>query len=159
MWVCFNVCESCVIWCNLELVYLELDGLVCDCLYCELLCFIVLQVIEILWLWSWRLVDNLYLYLKQCYGEVLYDVVLVSGKGVIVVVFYFGNWELLNQWLVLCGYIVIVYKLLEDEVSDVFLQLVCGGQNVQQVCVEGFVVCQLFKVFKDGGVIGILFDQ
>lgn len=111
-----------------------------------------------LWLWIQFCECNL-VCLIECYGEVLYDVVLVLGRGVIVVVLYYGNWELLNQWLVLCGFIVIVYKVFDEVVGDVFLQLVCGGDNVQQVCVEGLVVCQLFKVFKDGGVIGILFDQ
>ena len=72
---------------------------------------------------------------------------------------HFGNWELLNQWLASRGQIAIVYKPPEDEASDAFLQLVRGGQNVQQVRAEGPAVRQLFKVLKDGGATGILPDQ
>ena len=61
---------------------------------------------------------------------------------------HFGNWELLNQWLASRGQIAIVYKPPEDEASDAFLQLVRGGQNVQQVRAEGPAVRQLFKVLR-----------
>jgi len=44
-------------------------------------------------------------------------------------------------------------------VGDAFLQLVRGGDNVQQVRAEGPAVRQLFKVLKDGGATGILPDQ
>ena len=62
---------------------------------------------------------------------------LAAGKGVIVAAPHYGNWELLNQWLASRGQIAIVYKPPEDEASDAFLQLVRGGQNVQQVRAEG----------------------
>lgn len=158
-WVRLNARESRVTRRNLELAYPELDGPARDRLHRELLRSTALQAIETLRLWSRKPADNLRLHLQQRHGEALYDAALASGKGVIVAAPHFGNWELLNQWLASRGQIAIVYKPPEDEASDAFLQLVRGGQNVQQVRAEGPAVRQLFKVLKEGGATGILPDQ
>nr|WP_295571898.1 lauroyl acyltransferase [uncultured Stenotrophomonas sp.] len=158
-WIALNARESRVTRRNLELAYPELDAAARDRLHRDLLRSTALQAIETLRLWSQTPADNLRLHLKQRHGEALYDAALASGKGVIVAAPHFGNWELLNQWLASRGQIAIVYKPPEDEASDAFLQLVRGGQNVQQVRAEGPAVRQLFKVLKDGGATGILPDQ
>ncbi len=147
-WIALNARESRVTRRNLELAYPELDGAARDRLHRDLLRSTALQAIETLRLWSQAPADNLRRHLKQRHGEALYDAALASGKGVIVAAPHFGNWELLNQWLASRGQIAIVYKPPEDEASDAFLQLVRGGQNVQQVRAEGPAVRQLFKVLR-----------
>jgi KDO2-lipid IV(A) lauroyltransferase len=117
-----------------------------------------LQAIETLRLWTQPRDRNL-ARLTERHGEALYDAALAAGKGVIVAAPHYGNWELLNQWLASRGPIAIVYKAPDEEVGDAFLQLVRGGDNVQQVRAEGPAVRQLFKVLKDGGATGILPDQ
>ncbi|WP_313143640.1 lipid A biosynthesis lauroyl acyltransferase, partial [Stenotrophomonas sp.] len=158
-WIRLNARESRVTRRNLELAYPEITGDARDRLHRELLRSTALQAIETLRLWSRTPADNLRLHLKEQHGAALYDAALASGKGVIVAAPHYGNWELLNQWLASRGQIAIVYKPPEDEASDAFLQLVRGGQNVQQVRAEGPAVRQLFKVLKDGGATGILPDQ
>lgn len=117
------------------------------------------QAFETLRLWTRPHADNLAELLVERQGVELFDAAIAAGKGVIVAAPHYGNWELLNQWLASRGHIAIVYKPPEDEASDAFLQLVRGGQNVQQVRAEGPAVRQLFKVLKDGGATGILPDQ
>lgn len=159
LWIRANARESRVTRRNLELAYPELDTAARATLHREVLFSTALQALETLRLWTRPPARNLQHHLQVRHGEALYDAALASGKGVIIAAPHFGNWELLNQWLASRGPVSIVYKPPEDEAGDAFLQLVRGGDNVQQVRAEGAAVRQLFKVLKDGGATGILPDQ
>lgn len=159
VWIRGNARESRVTWRNLELAYPGLDVAHRTRLHRQVLRSTALQTVETLRLWSRPAELNLRRHLTECHGEALYDAALAAGKGVIVAAPHFGNWELLNQWLASRGQIAIVYKPPEDPAGDAFLQIVRGGDTVQQVRAEGPAVRQLFKVLKDGGATGILPDQ
>lgn len=159
LWMTFNARESRVTRRNLELAYPALDSAERTRLQRDVLRSTALQALETLRLWTRPAAHNLRDHLRERHGEALYDAALASGKGVIVAAPHFGNWELLNQWLASRGQIAIVYKPPEDAAGDAFLQLVRGGDNVQQVRAEGTAVRQLLKVLKDGGATGILPDQ
>jgi len=158
LWIRLNARESRVTRRNLELAYPELSDAERAVLHRNVLRSTALQAIETLRLWTQPRDRNL-AGLTERHGEALYDAALAAGKGVIVAAPHYGNWELLNQWLASRGPIAIVYKAPDEEVGDAFLQLVRGGDNVQQVRAEGPAVRQLFKVLKDGGATGILPDQ
>ena len=158
LWIRLNARESRVTRRNLELAYPELSDTERAVLHGNVLRSTALQAIETLRLWTQPRERNL-ARLTERHGEALYDAALAAGKGVIVAAPHYGNWELLNQWLASRGPIAIVYKAPDEAVSDAFLQLVRGGDNVQQVRAEGPAVRQLFKVLKDGGATGILPDQ
>ena len=158
LWIRLNARESRVTRRNLELAYPEMGEAERTVLHREVLRSTALQAIETLRLWTQPRDRNL-ARLTERHGEALYDAALAAGKGVIVAAPHYGNWELLNQWLASRGPIAIVYKAPDEEVGDAFLQLVRGGDNVQQVRAEGTAVRQLFKVLKDGGATGILPDQ
>ncbi len=158
LWIRLNARESRVTRRNLELAYPELSDAERAVLHRNVLRSTALQAIETLRLWTQPRDRNL-ARLTERHGEALYDAALAAGKGVIVAAPHYGNWELLNQWLASRGPIAIVYKAPDEEVGDAFLQLVRGGDNVQQVRAEGPAVRQLFKVLKDGGATGILPDQ
>ncbi len=158
LWIRLNARESRVTRRNLELAYPELSDAERAVLHRDVLRSTALQAIETLRLWTQPRDRNL-ARLTERHGEALYDAALAAGKGVIVAAPHYGNWELLNQWLASRGPIAIVYKAPDEEVGDAFLQLVRGGDNVQQVRAEGPAVRQLFKVLKDGGATGILPDQ
>lgn len=80
-----------------------------------LLCEVMVEggklVIEIIKVWGSGVMCVLGLVCEVC-GVELFDVVLVSGKGVIIVVLYLGCWELFNYWLCSCMLMVIFYWLL-----------------------------------------------
>ncbi|KAF1014987.1 MAG: Lipid A biosynthesis lauroyltransferase [Stenotrophomonas maltophilia] len=158
-WIRLDARESRVTRRNLELAYPEVTPAERARLHREVLRSTALQAVETLALWTRPAERNLRRHLRERHGEALYDAALASGKGVIVAAPHFGNWELLNQWLASRGKVAIVYKPPEEEASDAFLQLVRGGDNVQQVRAEGPAVRQLFKVLKEGGATGILPDQ
>ncbi|WMJ70646.1 lauroyl acyltransferase [Stenotrophomonas sp. 24(2023)] len=158
-WIRLDARESRVTRRNLELAYPEVSATERARMHQQVLRSTALQAVETLALWTRPAERNLRLHLRERHGEALYDAALASGKGVIVAAPHFGNWELLNQWLASRGKVAIVYKPPEEEASDAFLQLVRGGDNVQQVRAEGPAVRQLFKVLKEGGATGILPDQ
>ncbi|WP_422507254.1 lauroyl acyltransferase [Stenotrophomonas sp. GZD-301] len=158
LWIRLNARESRVTRRNLELAYPALAPADRAVLHKAVLRSTAMQAIETLRLWTQPRERNLAC-LTERHGEALYDAALASGKGVIVAAPHYGNWELLNQWLASRGPIAIVYKAPDAAVGDAFLQLVRGGDNVQQVRAEGPAVRQLFKVLKDGGATGILPDQ
>lgn len=158
LWIRLNARESRVTRRNLELAFPELTDAQRVQMHRQVLRSTALQALETLRLWTRPREQNLACLVER-HGEALYDAALAAGKGVIVAAPHHGNWELLNQWLASRGPIAIVYKAPDEAVGDAFLQLVRGGDNVQQVRAEGPAVRQLFKVLKDGGATGILPDQ
>ncbi len=120
------------------------------------------QAIETLRLWSRPHAENLAL-IREHHGVDLFDAAIRAGRGVIVAAPHYGNWELLNQWLAAHTPLAILYAPPESPVGDAFLRRVraddANARRVTQVRAEGPGVRQLFKLLKDGGVVGILPDQ
>jgi len=119
------------------------------------------QAVETLRLWTRPHAENLRL-IRERHGVELFDAAIAAGRGVIVAAPHYGNWELLNQWLAAHTPLAILYAPPESAVGDAFLQRVRADDardRVIQVRAEGPGVRQLFKLLKDGGVVGILPDQ
>ena len=133
------------------------------------------QAIETLRLWTHPHTENLAL-IRERHGVELFDAAIAAGRGVIVAAPHYGNWELLNQWLASHTPLAILYAPPESPIGDAFLRRVradetfdhaersgAGAESkcarVTQVRAEGPGVRQLFKILKDGGVVGILPDQ
>jgi KDO2-lipid IV(A) lauroyltransferase len=120
------------------------------------------QAIETLRLWTRPRTENLAL-IREHHGVDLFDAAIAAGRGVIVAAPHYGNWELLNQWLASHTPLAILYAPPESAIGDAFLRRVraddANAQRVTQVRAEGPGVRQLFKILKDGGVVGILPDQ
>lgn len=120
------------------------------------------QAIETLRLWTRPHAENLAL-IRAHHGVELFDAAIAAGRGVIVAAPHYGNWELLNQWLASHTPLAILYAPPESPIGDAFLRRVraddANAHRVTQVRAEGPGVRQLFKLLKDGGVVGILPDQ
>ncbi len=157
-WRRLDARESQVARRNLELVYPELLPSQRSELHRAVLRTTSRQALETLRFWTRPHAENLQR-IEARSGEAVYDAAVASGRGVIVVAPHFGNWELLNQWLASKGPLAIVYAPPESAVGDAFLLRVRGAGNIRQVRAEGPAVRQLWKVLKQGGVVGILPDQ
>ncbi|GAB3102547.1 lauroyl acyltransferase [Lysobacter terrae] len=120
------------------------------------------QALETLRLWTRPHAEGLAL-IREQHGVELFDDAIRAGRGVIVAAPHYGNWELLNQWLAAHTPLAILYAPPESPIGDAFLRRVraddANAQRVTQVRAEGPGVRQLFKILKDGGVVGILPDQ
>ncbi|QSX78799.1 lauroyl acyltransferase [Agrilutibacter solisilvae] len=157
-----NTRESRVVRRNLELTQPQLPAAARDDLHQRIVRTTARQALETLRMWTRPHAENLGL-IRQSHGVDLFDAAIAAGRGVIVAAPHYGNWELLNQWLAAHTPLAILYAPPESAVGDAFLRLVraddAQAARVTQVRAEGPGVRQLFKLLKDGGVVGILPDQ
>ena len=154
--------EARVVRRNLELAYPDLLPTERDGWLHAILQGTARQALETLRLWTRPHARNLSM-IREQHGAALFEAALKSGRGVIVAAPHYGNWELLNQWLAARTPLAILYAPPESEITEAFLNRVRSAQGdadrITQVRAEGPAVRQLFKVLKDGGVVGILPDQ
>ena len=147
---------------NLELIQPDLLPTQRDELQQRIVRTTARQAIETLRLWTRPHSENLAL-IREHHGVDLFDAAIAAGRGVIVAAPHYGNWELLNQWLASHTPLAILYAPPESAIGDAFLRQVraddANAARVTQVRAEGPGVRQLFKLLKDGGVVGILPDQ
>ncbi|GAB3389888.1 lauroyl acyltransferase [Lysobacter fragariae] len=157
-----NTRESRVAWRNLELIQPNATPAQREEQHRRILRTTARQAIETLRLWTRPHQQNLAL-IREEHGIDAFDAAIRAGRGVIVAAPHYGNWELLNQWLAHHTPLAILYAPPESKVGDAFLRRVraddASAQRVTQVRAEGPGVRQLFKLLKDGGVVGILPDQ
>lgn len=159
-WRALDVRESRVVRRNLELAFpampIEQRGHV----HQRVLRTTARQALETLRLWTRPHAQNLAL-IRQMHGVELFDAAIASGRGVIVAAPHYGNWELLNQWLAAHTPIAVLYSPPESAIGEAFLRIVRAddADRVQQIRADGPAVRQLWKVLKNGGVVGILPDQ
>jgi KDO2-lipid IV(A) lauroyltransferase len=157
-----NTRESRVAWRNLELTRPDLPPAARSELHGRIMRTTARQALETLRFWTRPHRENLAL-IRQSHGVALFDEAIRAGRGVIVAAPHYGNWELLNQWLAAHTPLAILYAPPESAVGDAFLRRVrahdANAARVTQVRAEGAGVRQLFKLLKDGGVVGILPDQ
>ena len=162
LWLRRDVRESRVARINLRLAYPGLRPAEREALHRAVLRTTARQLVETLRLWSRPRHENLAL-LRETYGVERFDAAIASGRGVIVAAPHHGNWELLNQWLANHTALAILYRPPESAIGEAFLNRVRASHGdpdrVTQVRAEGAAVRQLFKLLRDGGVVGILPDQ
>lgn len=113
---------------------------------------------ETLRLWTRPSRRNLALVSEVLGGELL-DAALASGKGTLIAAPHLGNWELLNQWLASRSPLAIVYRPPRADWADALIRRARGQPGVTQVRAEASGVRTLFRILKEGGMVGILPDQ
>jgi KDO2-lipid IV(A) lauroyltransferase len=120
------------------------------------------QAVETLGLWTRPHARNLAL-VREATGVDAFDAAVATGRGLVVLAPHHGQWELLNQWLAARTPLAILYKPPESAVGEAFLRRVRASAGdatrVTQVRAEGAGMRQLFRILRDGGVVGILPDQ
>ena len=160
LWRSLDARESRVAKRNLELAYPGLPPAERDALHRAILCTTARQALETLRFWTRPHAHNLAL-IRELYGLDLLEAALAAGRGVIVAAPHYGNWELLNQWLASRTRLAILYRPPESAIGEAFLRRVRAdsGDRVTQVRAEGAGIRRLFKLLRDGGVVGILPDQ
>ncbi len=164
-WRALDGRESRVVRRNLELAFADMPLEQRDSLHRRVLRTTARQALETVRLWTRQHAQNLML-IRETHGVDLFDAAIASGRGVIVAAPHYGNWELLNQWLAVHAPIAVLYSPPESAVGEAFLRIArandadCEGQDrVQQIRADGPAVRQIWKVLKNGGVVGILPDQ
>lgn len=157
--------ESRVAHRNLELAFPDLPAIARDQLHGVVLRTTARQAMETLRLWTRPHVENLKL-IRELHGVEHFDAALAAGRGVIIAAPHYGNWELLNQWLAARTPLAILYKAPESAIGEAFLNRVRAAhadpdapERVTQVRADASAVRQLWRLLKDGGVVGILPDQ
>jgi len=159
----FDVRESRVVRRNLELAFPGMPPAQRERLHGRVLSTTARQALETLRLWTRPHAANL-ASIREFHGMELFDAAIAAGRGVIVAAPHYGNWELLNQWLATHTPIAILYSPPQSAIGEAFLRIVRAdraqsAQRVQQIRADGPAVRQLWKVLKNGGVVGILPDQ
>lgn len=145
---------------NLELAFPDLTPAQRDALHARIVRTTARQMLETLRLWTRPHRDNLAL-IREQHGVDLFDDAIASGRGVIVAAPHYGNWELLNQWLASRTPLAVLYRPPESAIGEAFLRRVRADDagRVTQVRAEGPGIRRLFKLLRNGGVVGILPDQ
>jgi KDO2-lipid IV(A) lauroyltransferase len=160
LWMRVDARESRVARRNLEMAYPDLLPEQRAQWHAAILRGTARQAFETLRLWTRPHAENLAL-IGHSEDVALFDAAIAAGRGVIVAAPHYGNWELLNQWLAARTPLAILYRPPDSAIGEAFLRRVRAdaGDRVTQVRAEGPGIRHLFKLLKDGGVVGILPDQ
>lgn len=89
----------------------------------------------------------------------LLDNALASGKGLLLIVPHYGNWEFMNAWVNARTSSVIMYKPSKNRAMDVFVLEARSRLNAELVPTDERGVKALLKTLKKGGVSIILPDH
>ena len=96
---------------------------------------------------------------QQVHGETHLQAALARGRGVLLAVPHYGNWELLIEFMAARGPFSLVYKASEKAGLECFLQKARSGMNVQLVPAEATAMRPLLRALQNGEVVGITPDQ
>jgi KDO2-lipid IV(A) lauroyltransferase len=96
---------------------------------------------------------------QQVHGETHLQAALARGRGVLLAVPHYGNWELLIEFMAARGPFSLVYKASEKAGLERFLQKARSGANVQLVPAEATAMRPLMRALQNGEVVGITPDQ
>lgn len=154
----FAVREARVSWRNLELCFPQMDADARARLWRWNLAETGKTALETARFWTRPAAQNLKLIRKE-HGRERFDAALASGRGVIIAAPHLGNWELLNQWLAAQSGLAILYRPPRQPLLDALIRRFRAQPGVTQVRAEASGVRALFKILKDGGMLGILPDQ
>jgi len=159
-WRRLDARESRVARRNLELAFPELLPSEREEMHAGVLRYTARQFLETLRIWTRPAAANLPM-IREQHGAGLFDAAVASGRGLIIAIPHYGNWELLNHWMVERTGICVLYRAPQSAVGDAFLRKArhCPGDRVTQVRAEGQGMRQLFTTLRDGGAVVILPDQ
>ena len=96
---------------------------------------------------------------QQVHGETHLQAALARGRGVLLAVTHYGNWELLIEFMAARGPFSLVYKASEKAGLECFLQKARNGANVQLVPAEATAMRPLMRALQNSEVVGITPDQ
>ncbi|MFA5591150.1 MAG: lipid A biosynthesis lauroyl acyltransferase [Lysobacteraceae bacterium] len=143
---------------NLELCFPQMELAQRQALWRQNLVETGRTLTETLRLWTRPSTRHLGLVREVVGGELL-DAALASGNGTLIAAPHLGNWELLNQWLASRSPLAIVYRPPRADWADALIRRARGQPGVTQVRAEASGVRTLFRILKEGGMVGILPDQ
>lgn len=96
---------------------------------------------------------------REVHGEALYAEARAQGKGVLLAVPHYGNWELVIECLAARGPFSLVYRVPESAGGDRFLHLARGGHNVRLVPAEATAMRPLLRALQNGETVSITPDH
>jgi KDO2-lipid IV(A) lauroyltransferase len=115
-------------------------------------------VLETLAIWT-RPRPQVLALVQEVQGEAHLAQALAQGRGVILAVPHYGNWELLIAYMASRGPFSLVYRVPAKAGMAVFLNRARSGENVQLVPAESNAMRPLLRALQRGEVIGITPDQ
>lgn len=96
---------------------------------------------------------------QQVQGEHHLQAALAQGRGVLLAVPHYGNWELLIEFMAARGPFSLVFKAPDKAGLERFLNKARSGANVQLVPAETTGMRPLLRALQNGEVVGITPDQ
>jgi Kdo2-lipid IVA lauroyltransferase/acyltransferase len=115
-------------------------------------------VLETLAIWT-RPRPKVLALVQEVQGEPHLNQALSQGRGVILAVPHYGNWELLIAYMAARGPFSLVYRVPAKAGMAVFLNRARSGENVRLVPAEASAMRPLLRALQNGEVIGITPDQ
>ena len=115
-------------------------------------------VLEAGMLWHWPL-ERIMRYFDEPVGREHLEAALERGKGLIVGAPHSGSWELFSLYIQQVLHCTILYKPGRDPEMDEILLEKRRRAGANLVPATGAGLRVLYKVIKNGGVVGILPDQ
>jgi KDO2-lipid IV(A) lauroyltransferase len=143
---------------NLELVRPDLDGPAREAMLRAILRHTGMNALETLRVWTRPRADNLRL-VRAIHGEQHLAAAQAQGRGVILCVPHYGNWELIIEAMAARAPFALVYRVPEKGFGDGFLRRARAGDNITLVPAEANAMRPLWKHLKAGGIVGITPDQ
>ncbi len=115
-------------------------------------------VLETLAIWT-RPRPQVLAMVQAVQGEQHLEAALAKGRGVILAVPHYGNWELLIAYMASRGPFSLVYRVPAKAGMAAFLNRARAGENVRLVPAETSAMRPLLRALQNGEVIGITPDQ
>jgi Kdo2-lipid IVA lauroyltransferase/acyltransferase len=115
-------------------------------------------VLETLAIWT-RPRPQVLALVQEVQGEAHLNQALSQGRGVILAVPHYGNWELLIAYMAARRPFSLVYRVPAKAGMAVFLNRARAGENVRLVPAEASAMRPLLRALQSGEVIGITPDQ
>lgn len=143
---------------NLTLIHPEIDDATRENMTRALMRSMGQGLMETLAIWTRPRARVLRL-VQQVHGETHLQAALARGRGVLLAVPHYGNWELLIEFMAARGPFSLVYKASEKAGLERFLQKARSGANVQLVPAEATAMRPLMRALQNGEVVGITPDQ
>lgn len=103
--------------------------------------------------------DKLMGMIRTIHNEHLYDEVLSSGKGVLLMVPHLGNWEIISTYAAHKSEITAMYRPAKIKSFNDWMVTRRKAVGANMVATTGEGVRALFDILKRGGVVGFLPDQ
>lgn len=143
---------------NLALIHPQADAALRETQTRELMRSMGQGLMETLAIWTRPRARVLRL-VQQVHGEEHLQAALAKGRGVLLAVPHYGNWELLIEFMAARGPFSLVYKAPDKAGLEHFLNKARSGANVQLVPAEATAMRPLLRALQAGETVGITPDQ